>query len=597
MNTEHLATAGPTHPVHGFPLWFGDSNQLRLELVLEPDRQAPALEDRPRPTKPLQFPDNFPGEAFYFLAEARLSVAATGQPGGRARVTMALEAAFGGAGEPAPGQQITFARVRVRMDGVNPGDSYKVVHPYGVIERCEADGRGRVDYTEDLGIAEGDPTRVLVSGKVAPFLLSRSYATGDRYIGNGVTPEKIQPGPHREGNDAVDYVEIIGPQVRNGSATTQDPDRVRTDLFTLQGRLAGETGLWLKEATYRRADDGTVSLTVKADSLPGQDLRLSADGIHIRLREDSGHYVGLTATNAVPLNATLFNATDDQGTGFPVRFDAALEVTDVLHDLDSQILSFRARLSDPELTIRIPALNYSSTIGQIRRDDYSEIPIPNPTGVPATLDFHTVQPGTPEPLQIISRAVRTIGTVDANLPIEAIIRPVDTSPYSGDPLTLDGSPSKGAASYQWSVQPSSGVTLQTPNARTCVFTATNAGSYQVTLKVSDFTGNAASDDIAVSVLTPTKPDKITISRCEYLTLKRQYLLRGILESDHPSTVIRAELGGANLLIATIDAPNGEWEIRKTLDSSEANLVPGNVGRELRVKARESEATSILLIRS
>ena len=92
-----LIAVGPSDPVHGFPLWYEDSDGTRLELGLDPnDPNLPALE-LPTPGAPVVFPGNFPDEAFYFIAEAEMLV---GGPAGsaRARLILALEAAFGGTG-------------------------------------------------------------------------------------------------------------------------------------------------------------------------------------------------------------------------------------------------------------------------------------------------------------------------------------------------------------------------------------------------------------------------------------------------------------------------------------------------------------------
>jgi hypothetical protein len=74
-NAKRLKAAGPIDPDNGFPLWFEDENGVRLELginrdSLNPDPLVPAIGDLQKPANPLSFPDNFPDESFYFLAEA-----------------------------------------------------------------------------------------------------------------------------------------------------------------------------------------------------------------------------------------------------------------------------------------------------------------------------------------------------------------------------------------------------------------------------------------------------------------------------------------------------------------------------------------------
>lgn len=240
-NPNRLALVGPTVSDHGFPRWFQDANGVRLEIVTAPDPMAPALGEIPEPGAPVAYPENFPEEAFYFMAEARLQVGGSGRIG-RARVIMALEAAFQGDGTPEyaatmamtpkPHLGVVFARLRVRIDDLVPGREYIVRHPYGETKPFTADEDGRVFETTDLGVAEGDSDRVLVTGEIAPFL---TWASGmpAGYIGDGATDHEVAGGPFRN------HVEIAGDGVGQGSAHAVGPDLVRTNLFTVQGRRFG----------------------------------------------------------------------------------------------------------------------------------------------------------------------------------------------------------------------------------------------------------------------------------------------------------------------------------------------------------------------
>ncbi|MFT3966715.1 MAG: hypothetical protein QM690_12630, partial [Sphingobium sp.] len=238
-NSHRLVSAGPLDASNGFAEWFEDGNGLALELVTNADPLAPAIGEFQRPGDPTIFPDNFPEEAFYYMAEARLEVGGAGIVG-RARVIMALEAAFGGDGTPEYGESmvapahlgVAFARFRVRIDDLSPGREYIVRHPYGETDPLASDDRGRIAYTCDLGLAEGNMQRVLVTGEIAPFM---KWATGAPagYIGDGVTERPVVGGPFRN------HVEIEGPGIGLGSANAIGPDLVRTDLFTIQGRLRG----------------------------------------------------------------------------------------------------------------------------------------------------------------------------------------------------------------------------------------------------------------------------------------------------------------------------------------------------------------------
>ena len=90
--------------------------------------------------------------------------------GGKAVLTLALEAAFGG-GPVAANDQISFGRIRIAAGGLLQGATYKVTHPYGVdtYTNVDAGARGLI-HTEDVGIgAPGDFTGALNS-RVGPFL-------------------------------------------------------------------------------------------------------------------------------------------------------------------------------------------------------------------------------------------------------------------------------------------------------------------------------------------------------------------------------------------------------------------------------------------
>ena len=128
---------GPYTAATGFfPLFYRDTNNLSLDLCLSNAVSLngplcllganPGIFD---PAFPTVFPVNFPDEAFYFTADANV----VGQ--GIDLIYVAhLEAAFA-ADVPAPGDQITFARIRVRADfdvTVPAPGFYRITHPYGI---------------------------------------------------------------------------------------------------------------------------------------------------------------------------------------------------------------------------------------------------------------------------------------------------------------------------------------------------------------------------------------------------------------------------------------------------------------------------------
>src|SRR5262245_20618134 len=111
----------------GFPIYYKDTNGLRLELCLDQNDPFCIAGNRPDPQAAVTFPDNFPDEAFWFAAGSTIALA-----GGSADLGLDVEAAFASAdGLPAAGQQIAFSRIRTRVQGI-PEGHYTVTHPYGV---------------------------------------------------------------------------------------------------------------------------------------------------------------------------------------------------------------------------------------------------------------------------------------------------------------------------------------------------------------------------------------------------------------------------------------------------------------------------------
>ena len=98
---------------------------------------------------------------------------------------MALECAFT-TGDAVPGEQITFARIRIRIDTPVAG-TYTVFYPYGTktFAGVPAGLRG-INDTFDIGIgAPGDFTGAL-GGQIGPFLRQVTGAPPG-YLGDGAT--------------------------------------------------------------------------------------------------------------------------------------------------------------------------------------------------------------------------------------------------------------------------------------------------------------------------------------------------------------------------------------------------------------------------
>ncbi|GAA2175757.1 hypothetical protein GCM10009784_19440 [Arthrobacter parietis] len=206
------------NPETGYPYWYGDKTGLRLELCLDVATVCPVVAEGFDPAQPPAIPGNFPDESFWYSAEASLPLS-TGE---EARLIMATEAAFGGAGDVAQGQQNAFARMRIRFDGAQPLETYTATTPYGIFE-VTADDRGRVRFTEDLGCLQQpcDWTEPL-SGKIGSFLRWDAEAPAGS-IGDPNIPHTVTGSP-----SGMNLFRLEGP----GMETAE------TALFAVQGKIA-----------------------------------------------------------------------------------------------------------------------------------------------------------------------------------------------------------------------------------------------------------------------------------------------------------------------------------------------------------------------
>jgi len=572
-NPRRLAAAGPIDPEHGFPIWYEDDQGLRLEIGLRPDTMTPALGELPTPGAPLQFPDNFPDEAFYFLAEARLPVGGNGTVG-RARVILALEAAFGAAGTPKRGLNIVFARMRVRIDDVIPDASYVVTHPYGETAPLLADERGRVFYTEDFGIVEGDVTGVLKSGRIAPFLTSTAPVTAG-YIGDGVSEHPITGSPFN-----TNFVRIVGPRIGEGIARADpaapaDPDHVWTDLFTVQGRIAKHAGAAVGSAIYAIKGGQTI-LKVHARSLPAQSLELVASGLRVALKGDGSDYVCLALTDAVPGDAELLNTTDSPPTRWPVRFTDEVIVDFAVHDADAKTLTIAARSSHPAAVLTVPTLGLTlSTSPQA---------FPSLATTPARLEVVSNKGGSDR------RWVELSGTPFPALGVKA--RAMATGNIAKEPVTLDGSGSSGATTFRWTQTAGPAVVLADTTAAKTSFTPDVVGTYAFTFTVEG-AGGPQTVAVSVNINSEPGPDVLDVSRAEYRTGTRAFRLSGTV-TPVPNEVI-ATIGRVDIGRAAPDI-TGAWSIRRVLKEAEIAQAP-EPGATVKVVSKRAQHSALVRIRN
>ena len=266
----------PSPPGHGFPGWYTANDGMSLEPCLDvnaANASAPAnllclLDplELANPGAPVSFPDNFWPEMFYTRVDSDMATATftdpvTGQQvDGSALLVMALEGAF--ANEiAATGENVSFARVRVRIDNPVAGATLRVTYPYGALTFTNVPaGRRAVNFTDDVGIPVPPPPPTNFSGAllgaIGPFLRWTAPdfpvldQNGDAYIGDPNIPHAVTGSPFN-----TNFFRIEGPVGLSsnlggnlfadptlGDSPTDTTDCIETPLFIASGKIADVDG-------------------------------------------------------------------------------------------------------------------------------------------------------------------------------------------------------------------------------------------------------------------------------------------------------------------------------------------------------------------
>jgi len=203
----------PTGITNGFPTWYEDEGKQQLGLCADGnDPYCVVVVGPPDPydlTKGLSLssdkPVNFPGESFYFVADAD-KLTTPGCPAaniapGKLTYRAAIEGAFVTA-DAEWGQQITFTRIKIVATGLCPNKAYTFEHPYGV-DTLTADGAGAITANRKVDIGCGGAQcdfRLALAGPVLGGFLQWDPITDapkGGYLGDGAvgTPHKVVGSP------------------------------------------------------------------------------------------------------------------------------------------------------------------------------------------------------------------------------------------------------------------------------------------------------------------------------------------------------------------------------------------------------------------
>ncbi|MBM7059183.1 hypothetical protein JQX08_00520 [Pseudomonas sp. UL073] len=386
---------GPYLPENGsFAAWYQDTHGRVLDLCLSKalSSRVPGAPGAPSymcsllPTpgvfddaQPIVFPTNFPDEAFWFTADAAITDAASGIDLGYGA---AIEAAFN-VEEPREGDQVSFARIRIRVDVPTPG-IYTVTHPYGVevYEITAAnigDGRRAINMTRDIGIGAPKTYTGALGGDIGPFLRSVNgpytetnpvTQQSERYIGDPNLEEAVTGSPY-----GTNYVRIEGP---NGID-------LRTNLFAVSGKLSTvtrPTPVIMQRATYSRqpGSNGVVAqqdVFALAPPPPGTAKFADSLGENVDMLESTatGNWYGQSANNPTALVDISLTADNQAAIATSTPTTASLRLKDQVqiqraeYSLNSGQLIVQASSSDQTA---LPALtadfDHGAPIGPLTGD-------------------------------------------------------------------------------------------------------------------------------------------------------------------------------------------------------------------------------------
>ncbi|MEU4220707.1 PKD domain-containing protein [Actinoplanes sp. NPDC026623] len=482
--TGTLVQIGPIAE-HGFPAWYRDSNNVRLELCTDPgDLLCPAAADEmPHPDEPVSFPDNFPGESFYQLAGADFPIAG----GARVTVGMNVEAAFARE-DPIPGDQVVFGRVRIRFDAPT-GQRFRITHPYGIDDIVAGD-KG-VNMTEDVGIAPGAFGGVL-SSRIGPFLKwdpNAGAAAPAGYTGDPAVNHKVVGSPYD-----TNFVRVERLDPASGAVLSEVGF---TDLFSVQGRLATNGGVDIDQATYTANPDGTGTVEVFASSETDQVIEIVGNqtlGFHnTRLRGSGGRYYGrFPLSGSVPRGTKIevMNSSDRPVTRKSRELVDLVTVTGLAYDADAQTLAVSAASSD----LKQPPAFSVAGFGPL-----TDAPFQNVVAPPAAITVTSSAGG--------SATVPVAGTGRPFLPSAPVAGPTaDAAPVVGQTVRLDAAGSAGEIDgYTWTQTAGPAVTLSDPNGSTTTFVPTVADRYRFTLTVHGPGGDSVPAPVTVNVVVPAAP--------------------------------------------------------------------------------------------
>lgn len=515
-----------------FPMWYQDNNQLSMELCQSraassrvPASTPPAYMCTllPEPgvfddSLPMVFPDNWPPEAFWFLAET--AIPNNGAGFGVDAYVAGIEAAFASE-NPVDGDQQSFARIRIRVN-VPVAGTYTITHPYGVeTVNVTTPGRRAINITKDIGIGAPGNFSGALDGAIGPFLRSINgpYTevnpdTGgvETFVGDPNLTEAVTGSPFN-----TNFLRIDGP---SGAGSIQ------TNLFTVAGKVLDnrqQTHVAVDRATYRRTSAGVrAEVFAKADSsstlcfretlalLPGPPPTPCQTSL---LGDNNGLFFGQRLGTGTLPSVVVVTATNPAGTTRPTAVSAKL--TDVVkiqtarYSWANHSLLIEATSTDEVAVPDMVAQGYGrlSKTGTLQKITVADLTQP-----PATVTVKSAAGGSDtEPVVVVGAAPDTgenqaplanadTGSTSFGVPITLSLLTNDSDPDGNVPLSITALTQPAAGQGTVALNGTTSVVYTPPAVVNTPLTTT------FTYKAQDNKGLASANPATVTVtVAPNRP--------------------------------------------------------------------------------------------
>ena len=487
-NTAGLKQVGPIDEANGFPIWYKDTNNVKLELCTDPGDPYCIMGELPDPNQPVSFPSNFPDEAFWSSAES--SIDAGG--GDSALLVTAVEAAFAG-GPAKAGDQVSFGRIRIRAGGLVDNAEYKITHPYGVdLAIAEAGAVRGVNVTEDVGSLTPDGVfDQTIGSRPAPFLKWTGTDAPPGYLGDPSAEHGVTGSPYN-----TNFFRIEGPagsftgstqlcaDPALGNSPTATDDCIQSNDFAVQGKIATRMGVQATTAYYANSGSGHL-MDIFAKSEPGQNLVVKGTGVpQTKMREDAAqpgrYYVRVFADGAPPSDLSVTNLTDTPDTVDHIElsmFGDKVHIGSAIYSNDTRTLTVSAQSGDDTSILTLDGFpNAEPTVA----NGVTTWTVPALDVPPADVMVTSNKGG------VDTEDVVITGAEDASVGVVAAITGDLSTVQIGQTVTLDGLASTGTiTNYAWSVTPAgASVTPVATDGSSVTFKASAAGTYTVKLTVT-----------------------------------------------------------------------------------------------------------------